>query len=152
MLSCWCPGWTRMTLGRLRRVHSYRGCYDCRAPCSSSRRCAVTYYINQYQHPDHSSTDNLHPPKLRQVRLLPASLTFADPLSFPLSHRSILDQLIDSRAFLSFALVVVSLVSRLHALATVLLVDMVKASSVLLKLVRTNGVRTRSQTTLHHPL
>lgn len=68
---------------------------------------------------------------------LPASRS--PPFYFPL--HSILEQLIHSRAFLAFAVVVVSLVARLHALFTVLLEDLGKASEVMVKLAGLNEVR-----------
>lgn len=67
---------------------------------------------------------------------------FATPKA-DLGVGSILEQLIHSRAFLSFALVVVALIARLHTLATVLLDDLGKVSAVLVKLVHANSVSSK---------
>ena len=53
---------------------------------------------------------------------------------------SVLEQLLHSRAFLPFAVVVVALTARLHALSTVLREDLEKTAGVLVKLVQINEV------------
>lgn len=53
---------------------------------------------------------------------------------------SILEQLVDSRAFLAFALVVVALAARLHSLFGVLFDDLDRATATLSNLVEANKV------------
>ncbi|GJN89118.1 hypothetical protein Rhopal_002092-T1 [Rhodotorula paludigena] len=52
----------------------------------------------------------------------------------------ILEQLVHSRAFLAFALVVVALVARLHALAAALADECARSAATLLRLVDSNGL------------
>lgn len=59
----------------------------------------------------------------------------------PLNPYSILEQLVDSRAFLAFALVVVALAARLHSLFSVLFDDLDRAAATLSHLVEANKVR-----------
>ena len=54
---------------------------------------------------------------------------------------SIFEQLIETRAFLAFSLIVVSLVARLHTLSIVLQEELLKLSQVLLRLIDSNHVR-----------
>ncbi|GAA5928663.1 uncharacterized protein JCM15063_003933 [Sporobolomyces koalae] len=51
---------------------------------------------------------------------------------------SILEQLIETKAFLAFALIIVSLVARLHSLVLVMHAELGKLTSVLLSLIETN--------------
>lgn len=59
---------------------------------------------------------------------------------------SIFEQLIETRAFLAFSLIVVSLVARLHTLSIVLQEELLKLSQVLLGLIDSNHVRLVSLT------
>lgn len=73
---------------------------------------------------------------------LPWSGLASRALTPPNLHpRSILEQLVESRAFLAFAVVVVALISRLHAITTVLSEELAKAATVLVRLVKVNEVR-----------
>ncbi|GAA5887004.1 hypothetical protein JCM5296_005221 [Sporobolomyces johnsonii] len=61
---------------------------------------------------------------------------------------SILEQLIHSRAFLAFALIVVALIARLHSLTVVLYDELSRTSAVLMKLVQTNELTSALEKTL----
>lgn len=54
---------------------------------------------------------------------------------------SILDQLVESRAFLPFSVVVIALVARLHTLSSVLVGELARLAAVLVRLARSNSVR-----------
>ena len=58
--------------------------------------------------------------------------------------KRILEQLIETRAFLAFSLIVVSLIARLHTLSVVLREELDKLSKVLLGLIDSNNVRSFS--------
>jgi preprotein translocase subunit SecB len=77
--------------------------------------------------------------RIRQVRAHSQSGHKCPWLTHP-PLRSILEQLIHSRAFLSFALVVVALIARLHALTASLFEDLAKTSTVLVRLAHANSV------------
>ncbi|GAA5825709.1 hypothetical protein JCM11251_000344 [Rhodosporidiobolus azoricus] len=74
------------------------------------------------------------------LRLPRAMLVVEKTIDSLLGCASILEQLIHSRAFLAFALVVVALVARLHSLFTVLFEDLSRTSGLLVKLVKMNGL------------
>ncbi|ORY92705.1 hypothetical protein BCR35DRAFT_298209 [Leucosporidium creatinivorum] len=77
------------------------------------------------------------------LRLPRSMLIVEKSIEVMLGSASILEQLIHSRAFLSFAVVVVSLIARLHTLASVLFDDLGKASTVLVRLVHANSLLKR---------
>ncbi|GAA6027422.1 hypothetical protein JCM8097_007852 [Rhodosporidiobolus ruineniae] len=72
------------------------------------------------------------------LRLPRAMLVTDKTIEVLLSCASILEQLVHSRAFLAFALVIVSLVARLHALFVVLRDELSRTSGVLVKLAQLN--------------
>ncbi|GAA5925185.1 hypothetical protein JCM1841_004677 [Sporobolomyces salmonicolor] len=72
------------------------------------------------------------------LRLPRAMLIVEKTVQVLLKCASILEQLIHSRAFLAFALIVVALISRLHSLTVVLYDELSRTSAVLMKLVQTN--------------
>ncbi|GAA5928177.1 hypothetical protein JCM10213_005670 [Rhodosporidiobolus nylandii] len=74
------------------------------------------------------------------LRLPRAMLVVEKNIQVLLGCASILEQLIHSRAFLAFAVVVVALIARLHSLFTVLLDELSKTSGVLVKLAELNGL------------
>ncbi|GAA5906117.1 hypothetical protein JCM6882_003565 [Rhodosporidiobolus microsporus] len=74
------------------------------------------------------------------LRLPRAMLVVEKNIDVLLGCASILEQLIHSRAFLAFALVVVALIARLHSLFTVLLDDLSRTGGVLVKLAELNGL------------
>ncbi|KAL8292702.1 hypothetical protein RQP46_001314 [Phenoliferia psychrophenolica] len=72
---------------------------------------------------------------------LPRSAALVDKFIMILEGcASILEQLIESRAFLPFSVVVVALVARLHTLSTVLAGELVRLSAVLVRLARSNSI------------
>ncbi|GAA5971495.1 hypothetical protein JCM3765_007006 [Sporobolomyces pararoseus] len=76
---------------------------------------------------------------VRGLLQLPRSLLLVEKsVQVLLNCVSILEQLIETKAFLAFILVVVSLIARLHSLSLVLHDELTKLSSVLLLLVETN--------------
>ncbi|GAA5970904.1 hypothetical protein JCM11641_004501 [Rhodosporidiobolus odoratus] len=75
----------------------------------------------------------------RGLLRLPRSIVMAEKtLSVLLGCASILEQLVHSRAFLAFALVVFALVARLHSLVTTLGDELGRTSGVLVKLAELN--------------
>ncbi|GAA6060089.1 hypothetical protein JCM10212_003050 [Sporobolomyces blumeae] len=73
------------------------------------------------------------------VLQLPRSMVLVEKtIDVLLGCASILEQVIDSRAFLSFAVIIVSLVARLHSLSAVLYDELDRLAGVLRLLVETN--------------
>ncbi|KAI5477653.1 hypothetical protein MNV49_006039 [Pseudohyphozyma bogoriensis] len=76
---------------------------------------------------------------VRGLQRLPRSILLLEQtLAVLLNTASILNQLILTRAFLAFAVVVISLVARLHTLTTVLIDDIKNAARVMITLVEGN--------------
>ncbi|GAA5909806.1 uncharacterized protein JCM6883_003099 [Sporobolomyces salmoneus] len=72
---------------------------------------------------------------------LPRSLVLVEKsIQVLLNCASILEQLIETKAFLAFILVIISLIARLHSLSLVLHDEVNKLSSVLLNLVEANNL------------
>ncbi|KAK4705289.1 hypothetical protein P7C70_g919, partial [Phenoliferia sp. Uapishka_3] len=78
---------------------------------------------------------------LRGVLRVPRSAALVDKfLEILLNCMSILEQLVESRAFLPFSVVVVALVARLHALSIVLQGDIGRLTAVLVRLAKANNM------------
>ncbi|TNY23493.1 hypothetical protein DMC30DRAFT_414178 [Rhodotorula diobovata] len=76
------------------------------------------------------------------LRLPRVMLVVEKNLEVLLSTATILEQLVESRAFLAFALVVVALAARLHALFAALFDECGRTAATLLRLVESNGLMT----------
>lgn len=126
---------TRMRLGGSRSTRWCKGCCGFLEPCSLRRRCVQLSRLS-------APRTQLIPRCVQSLSVLLGSARFAIPALLTKreltlrSPHSILEQLLHSRAFMAFALVVVSLIARLHSLTTVLSLELSKLSLVLTRLVR----------------